>query len=67
MPLKDNIETIPQLFFVPCLGFDLNGYRIGYGGGYYDRTFAKLNQLKYKFYTVGQIFPFYSFLHGQYL
>ena len=52
-PNNCNEELIPQLFFVPCLGFDLNGYRIGYGGGFYDRTFAKLNKLKYKFYTVG--------------
>jgi 5,10-methenyltetrahydrofolate synthetase len=23
---------------VPCLGFNPQGYRLGYGGGYYDRT-----------------------------
>ena len=41
-PTNDNYEIIPQLFFVPCLGFDLKGFRIGYGGGFYDKTFAKL-------------------------
>ena len=51
---KDNYqEIIPQLFFVPCLGFDLKGYRIGYGGGFYDKTFEKLNKLNLLFYTVG--------------
>jgi len=55
-PSNDNDEVIPQLFFVPCLGFDLDGYRIGYGGGYYDKTFAKLKKLKFKFYTVGFAF-----------
>ena len=55
-PSNDNDEVIPQLFFVPCLGFDSNGYRLGYGGGYYDRTFAKLDSLKKKFYTVGFAF-----------
>ena len=55
-PPNENEEILPQLFFVPCLGFDLNGYRLGYGGGYYDKTFSKLNQLNHKFYTVGYAF-----------
>ncbi|HZZ10688.1 MAG TPA: 5-formyltetrahydrofolate cyclo-ligase [Paraburkholderia sp.] len=32
--------AIPELLFVPCVGFDDDGYRLGYGGGYYDRTLA---------------------------
>ena len=52
-PKDNNKEIIPQLFFVPCLGFDLKGYRIGYGGGFYDKTFEKLNKLNLLFYTVG--------------
>jgi 5-formyltetrahydrofolate cyclo-ligase len=31
------IERPPALL-VPCLGFNADGYRLGYGGGYYDRT-----------------------------
>ena len=30
----------PQILLVPCLGFDTAGFRLGYGGGYYDRTLA---------------------------
>ncbi len=31
----------PPALLVPCLGFNPDGYRLGYGGGYYDRTLAR--------------------------
>lgn len=31
-------ELPPSLLIVPCVGFDARGYRLGYGGGFYDRT-----------------------------
>jgi 5-formyltetrahydrofolate cyclo-ligase len=31
---------VPASLIVPLLGFDDAGYRLGYGAGYYDRTFA---------------------------
>lgn len=34
----------PDLVLVPLLGFDATGTRLGYGGGYYDRTLAVLNR-----------------------
>lgn len=33
----------PSLLLVPLLGFDDAGYRLGYGGGYYDRTLAAMS------------------------
>ena len=33
---------IPEVFLVPLVGFDDAFYRMGYGGGYYDRTFAEI-------------------------
>ncbi len=30
----------PDALLIPCVGFDANRYRLGYGGGYYDRTLA---------------------------
>ena len=33
---------VPQVLIVPMLAFDAMGYRLGYGGGFYDRTLAAL-------------------------
>lgn len=35
-------EVSPQVLLVPMLAFDRNGNRLGYGGGYYDRTLKAL-------------------------
>ena len=37
---KDTKEIVPTLLFVPCVGYGPGGYRLGYGGGFYDRTLA---------------------------
>lgn len=34
----------PDLILMPLLGFDAEGTRLGYGGGYYDRTIASLGK-----------------------
>jgi 5-formyltetrahydrofolate cyclo-ligase len=51
-PFSD-IKTIPELLFVPGLRFDINGYRLGFGKGHYDKYFAKKFKLGYKFTLVG--------------
>lgn len=33
----------PDALLVPLVGYDAMGYRLGYGGGYYDRTLASAN------------------------
>ena len=39
---KDTETLTPTLLFVPCVGYAAGGYRLGYGGGFYDRTLAEL-------------------------
>jgi 5-formyltetrahydrofolate cyclo-ligase len=39
---KDTEVVVPTLLFVPCVGYAAGGYRLGYGGGFYDRTLATL-------------------------
>ncbi|MEJ0047413.1 MAG: 5-formyltetrahydrofolate cyclo-ligase [Rhodospirillales bacterium] len=36
----DGAHDAPDIMFVPLLAFDRRGHRLGYGGGYYDRTLA---------------------------
>lgn len=38
----DGEAMVPQVLIVPLLAFDARGYRLGYGGGFYDRTLAAL-------------------------
>jgi 5-formyltetrahydrofolate cyclo-ligase len=42
IPGEDCAECRPEILVVPLLAFDRRGYRLGYGGGFYDRTLATL-------------------------
>ena len=47
-------EIIPDLILVPLLAYDDNGSRLGYGGGFYDRTLYNLRKnFKKKIIAVG--------------
>lgn len=35
--------VVPAITLAPVVGWDDQGYRLGYGGGYFDRTLAQLN------------------------
>ncbi len=45
-PKPEAAEVDPDVLLVPLLLFDRKGYRLGYGGGYYDRTIAGLRARK---------------------
>jgi 5-formyltetrahydrofolate cyclo-ligase len=39
---EDGVWVEPEVLIVPLLAFDARGYRLGYGGGFYDRTLEGL-------------------------
>ncbi|WP_296002100.1 5-formyltetrahydrofolate cyclo-ligase [Rugamonas sp.] len=41
VPAQLRMEAAPPALLVPCLGFNRGRYRLGYGGGFYDRTLAR--------------------------
>ena len=50
-------KIYPDILLVPMLAFDKQKFRLGYGGGYYDRYIQKIKKIK-KIITVGIAFSF---------
>lgn len=46
-------DVLPDVLLVPTLGYTEHGDRLGYGGGYYDRTLAALRDRGHAFTAVG--------------
>jgi 5-formyltetrahydrofolate cyclo-ligase len=38
----DGAQVMPTIVIAPVVGFDPDCYRLGYGGGYFDRTLAAM-------------------------
>lgn len=65
--LKTNLYGIPEpikkkpvnpdVLFVPLVAFDRHGFRLGYGGGFYDRYIKKLEKRK-SFLSIGFAYSF---------
>jgi len=45
-PTPDKARVEPDIVLVPLLAFDSEGWRLGYGGGFYDRTLRGLRARK---------------------
>ena len=45
-PTPDKPVVEPEILLVPMLAFDRKGWRLGYGGGFYDRTLRGLRAVK---------------------
>ena len=59
IPVPQNEASVePEMILVPLVGFDSLGFRLGNGGGYYDRTLAALKEQSKKPLTVGVGFEF---------
>ena len=50
-------KVFPDVLIIPLVGFDNNKFRLGYGGGFYDRYIAKLLNFQ-KVLKVGFAFSF---------
>ena len=55
----DEINSIDhEIIIIPTVGVDQNGYRLGYGGGYYDRFLESVTQKSKRPLLVGLIYDF---------
>jgi len=59
-PPQNSEEVVPSIIIVPLVAFSLTGYRLGYGGGYYDRYIEKNLENK-DFVTIGLGFSFQEY------
>ncbi|MBO6796534.1 5-formyltetrahydrofolate cyclo-ligase [Maricaulis sp.] len=55
-PLGDAPVIVPDVLLVPGLAFDSHGGRLGYGGGFYDRTIAAFDEQGRTALTIGVCF-----------
>ena len=60
-PKETQKNVFPNICIVPLVAFDDRGYRIGYGGGYYDRTLPILKKLNPKFFSIGLAYSFQQY------
>ncbi len=50
IPCATGAEIDPALMIIPSVGYNRKGFRLGYGGGFYDRT---LNNMEFPSITIG--------------
>ena len=44
IPVPDNTDVVRvSALVIPMIGFDTAGFRLGYGGGYFDRTLVSMD------------------------
>ena len=55
------LKVYPDVMIVPLVAFDKNKFRLGYGGGYYDRYINSISKIK-KIFKIGFAFSFQEIL-----
>ena len=66
VPGEDAPVVVPKIIVAPLVGYDDAGFRLGYGGGYYDRTLAALPDRQHVFgvgYSISSIPTIYPQWH----
>jgi len=56
IPPEDQPEIVPEILLVPMLAFDRRGFRLGYGGGFYDRTLEALRARNPRTTAIGIVY-----------
>ena len=56
IPPADQPEIVPEILLVPMLAFDRRGFRLGYGGGFYDRTLEALRARNPRTTAIGIVY-----------
>lgn len=54
-PQPNEIGGLPDIVLLPMLGYGDNGERLGYGGGYYDRTISKWEEDSHEPLLIGTV------------
>jgi len=49
----DGAEVVPDVAIAPVVGYDPHCYRLGYGGGFFDRTLASIRPRPIRLFGVG--------------
>ena len=61
-PRNDKKQVYPQVLIVPLMGFMEDCHRIGYGGGFYDRTIEQIREMYHgKMLMIGVAFEAQKF------
>ena len=55
-PPKDGEYLVPDVILAPMLAFDAGCWRLGYGGGFYDRSIARLREAGHQVMAIGIAF-----------
>ena len=55
-PPLSNESVIPDVILAPMLAFDARCWRLGYGGGFYDRSIARLRDSGHEVVVIGIAF-----------
>ncbi len=61
----DGAEVVPDIAIAPVVGYDPQCYRLGYGGGFFDRTLASLLPHKPRLFGVGYTAQAIRTIHPQ--